>query len=55
MRCYPQKSVLPNDSIRFGEITFYPMTGMGNYNPKEIDKEFGTLIDLSFVTIRREP
>lgn len=31
----------------FGEITFYPLSGMGIFNPKEYDKILGKMITLS--------
>jgi len=38
--------VLPDDSIRVGEMTFYPMTGMDTWHPKEMDLIMGSKIAL---------
>lgn len=35
-----------NDRIYFGEITFYPESGFGKFNPEEYDKILGDLIEL---------
>lgn len=35
-----------NDRIYFGEITFYPGAGMGNFNPKVWNKKLGEMIKL---------
>lgn len=40
--------VLEDGSIRFGEITFYPMSGMQQWNPVEMDRILGDKIDLSY-------
>lgn len=34
------------DQVYFGEITFYPTSGMGGFRPKSWDKQFGELIQL---------
>lgn len=34
------------DSVYFGEITFFPMSGFGSFNPKEVDVFLGGLINL---------
>lgn len=39
-----------NDSIYFGELTFYPTSGFGGFEPKEWDYKFGEMIDLSNLT-----
>ena len=36
-----------NQKIYFGEITFFPMSGLGDFRPKEWDKKLGDLIFLS--------
>lgn len=46
MRC--DFYVLEDGSIRFGEITFFPMSGMEKWNPKEMDEIFGGMIDTSY-------
>ncbi len=43
--------VLQNNQIKFGEITFYPMGGIGKWHPEEMDKELGDLIDLALVSV----
>lgn len=40
--------VLEDGSLRFGEITFYPMSGMERWHPEEMDKILGGMIDLDF-------
>ncbi len=35
------------DKVYFGEITFYPTTGMGGFDPEEYDYLFGKMINLS--------
>lgn len=35
-----------NEKVYFGEITFYPTSGMGGFDPKSWDKLFGDLITL---------
>ena len=40
--------VLEDGSIRFGEITFYPMSGMEHWHPAEMDRILGDMIDLNF-------
>lgn len=40
--------VLEDGSIRFGEITFYPMSGMEPWHPAEMDRILGDMIDLYF-------
>lgn len=35
-----------NDKIYFGEITFYPTSGVGGFDPKEYDVLFGKMITL---------
>lgn len=42
--------ILPNNSIRFGEITFFPMAGIEHFHPDSADLELGRLIDLTLVT-----
>lgn len=39
--------ILPNDKIIFGELTFYPNGGYGQFDPYKIDEEFGKMLDLS--------
>ena len=39
-----------NDKEYFGEITFFPNSGMGVFNPKIWDLKFGDLINLHHVT-----
>lgn len=39
--------VLPDGGIRFGEITFYPMSGMERWNPEKVNYIFGEYIDLN--------
>lgn len=34
------------DQVLFGEITFYPTTGMGGFDPEEYDMAFGKMIQL---------
>lgn len=34
--------------IYFGEITFFPASGMGTFTPKEWDKKLGDMIDLNW-------
>lgn len=38
--------ILPDNSIRFGEITFYPMGGMERFHPNEMDDSLGKMISL---------
>lgn len=40
--------VLEDGSIRFGEITFYPMSGMEKWTPDEMDLKLGKMIDLHY-------
>lgn len=40
--------VLEDGSIRFGEITFYPMSGMQQWTPVEMDRILGEKVDLSY-------
>lgn len=40
--------VLEDGSIKFGELTFYPMSGMGIWHPEEMNETFGEMIDLNF-------
>ena len=35
-----------NDKVFFGEITFYPTSGIGGFDPEEWDKRFGDMITL---------
>lgn len=35
-----------NGKIYFGEITLFPMSGLGNFRPKEIDKKMGDMIKI---------
>ena len=35
-----------NDCIYFGEITFFPTSGMGGFDPKEWDYKFGEMLTL---------
>lgn len=39
------------DTVYFGEITFFPTSGMGGFEPKEWDNKFGKLITLPNKTI----
>lgn len=41
--------VLDDGSIRFGEMTFYPMSGFETWKPKEMDKILGDKLDISKV------
>ena len=34
------------DNVYFGEITFFPTSGIGGFNPQDKDKEFGDMIYL---------
>ena len=34
--------------VYFGEITFFPTTGMGGFDPEEYDKKFGDMIKLPY-------
>ena len=38
------------DHVYFGEITFFPTSGMGGFEPNEWDSKFGEWIDLSSCT-----
>lgn len=38
--------VLPDDSLKFGEITFYPNCGTEKWHPQEMDLKLGEMIDL---------
>ena len=38
--------ILPDDSIRFGEITFYPNSGMREWSPPETNLMLGNMITL---------
>ena len=38
-----------NGNIYFGELTFYPASGFGKFQPEEWDLKLGNLIDLSMV------
>jgi hypothetical protein len=40
--------VLEDGSIRFGEITFFPMSGMESFKPEEMDRILGDMIDLEY-------
>ena len=44
--------VLEDGSIRFGEMTFYPMSGMETWKPAEQDRIMGDKIDLSLCNIK---
>lgn len=35
-----------NDKVFFGEITFYPTSGMGGFDPQSWDKLFGDMIKM---------
>lgn len=39
--------ILPDNSIRFGELTFYPNGGWDTWTPKETDEIIGNLINLN--------
>ena len=39
--------VLNDHSIKFGEITFYPMSGFDKWHPLEMDKIIGDMINLN--------
>lgn len=43
--------ILPDGSLKFGEITFYPMSGMERWHPEETDLELGNLITLPQPTV----
>ena len=36
-----------NDNIYIGELTFFPASGYGKFNPEEYNKKFGDMINLS--------
>lgn len=36
-----------NKKIYFGEITFFPLTGLGEFRPKEWDNKLGSMIELT--------
>lgn len=38
--------ILPDNSIRFGEITFFPMSGMDHFKPESANKMLGDMIQL---------
>ena len=38
---------LYNENIYFGEITFFPASGMGRFSPEVWDKTIGSYLDLS--------
>lgn len=38
-----------NGTIFFGELTFFPDSGLGEFNPSKWDKELGSLIKLSLI------
>ena len=38
--------ILPDDSIRFGEITFYPMSGFEHWHPEKMDTIIGDMITI---------
>lgn len=40
--------VLEDGSLKFGEITFFPMGGMEKWHPESMDEYFGSMIDLSY-------
>lgn len=40
--------ILESGDIKFGEITFYPMSGFEHWSPEEIDYKLGEMIDLSY-------
>ena len=39
-----------NGNLYFGELTFYPASGFGKFEPEEWDLKLGNLIDLSLVS-----
>lgn len=39
--------LLNDDTIKFGELTFFPMSGFEHWKPENLEKEMGSLIDLS--------
>jgi len=39
-----------NGKIKFGELTFYPGSGLEEFTPEEYDKKLGDLINLDLVT-----
>lgn len=41
--------ILNDNSIKFGECTFYPMAGFETWKPNEMDKKFGDMIDLTLL------
>ena len=43
-----------NGNIYFGELTFYPASGFGKFEPEEWDLKLGNLIDLSMVNTNEE-
>lgn len=40
--------ILEDETIRFGEITFYPMSGCEHWKPEHMDRILGDMIDLYF-------
>lgn len=41
-----------NNQVYFGELTFYPTSGMGGFDPEEWDNIFGNLINLKGLDIK---
>ena len=41
--------LLPNDDIKFGELTFFSASGFSRWSPADVDRKLGDLIDLSSV------
>lgn len=39
--------VLEDGTIKFGELTFYPMSGLQKFHPLETDKTFGDMLDIT--------
>jgi hypothetical protein len=36
-----------NNLVKFGELTFFPTSGMGGFKPEEWDYKFGEMIQLN--------
>ena len=39
--------LLNDNTVKFGELTFYPMSGFDRWHPDSIDKEFGDMINIA--------
>ena len=38
-----------NNKIYFGELTFFPASGMSEFSPRDWDKKLGKMLDISMV------